>query len=158
MSQGLCKNTLITQTVNNLSEVCVRVLTGVDPDAALRAANEEAASIFLQMRCDELLLTLRVLLCGGGETHLWDQRFGPHPPPSHHDRTVYAVGTFSLTAQTWSLQHCATSHILLSIWTFPSTTTALQDTYYRVYFACILPIQVIILHNLCWYLCIYCSA
>lgn len=76
----------------------LRVLTGVDSDAALRAADEEAGSIVLQVRHDGLLLPLRVLLRGGGEAHLWDQRFGPHPPTSRHHRTVHAGGTFGLPA------------------------------------------------------------
>lgn len=75
-------------------------LTGMDTDAAVRAGDEEAGSIFLQMRRHKLLLTLRVLFCGDGEAHLWDQRFGSHSPTRCHDGTVHAVGTLRLTAST----------------------------------------------------------
>lgn len=73
-------------------------LTGVDADAALRAADEEAGSIFLQVGGGRLLLTLRVFLSGGGEAHLWDQRFAAHPAASVPDWIVHAAHPLSLAA------------------------------------------------------------
>lgn len=73
-------------------------LTGVNADAAAGAADEEAGSIFLQVRCGCWLLRVRVFLCGGGEAHLWDQRLGPHPPSLQEDGTLCTVSTFGLTA------------------------------------------------------------
>lgn len=68
---------------------------------------------------DGLLLALRVLLCDGGETHLRDQRFGPHPPSSHHDGTFHAVRTFSLKAdgtQTIILLYSLYLYIYMGVW------------------------------------------
>lgn len=80
-----------------ISELREQILTGVNPNVALGAADEETGSVCLQLRCDRLLLTLRVFFCGDGETYLWDQGFSSHFPSRQHDGIVHAVGTFILT-------------------------------------------------------------
>lgn len=71
----------------------------MNADAAVRAADEKAGSIFLEMGSDKWLV-LRILLSGGGETYLWDERFGSYPSSIHYDRTLSTACTFTLTAGT----------------------------------------------------------
>lgn len=81
-------------------QIVMILLTGVNPNAALCAAYKEAAAVLLQIRCDGLLFTLRVLFCGGGEAHLWNQRLGLPLPSGHCDGTVCPVHILSLTVGT----------------------------------------------------------
>lgn len=70
----------------------------MNTDAAVGAADEEAGSIFLQIRGGRWLLRLGVFLRSGGETQLRDQRFGPHPTSVCHDGTLPSAPRFRLAA------------------------------------------------------------
>lgn len=93
----------------------------MNADAAAGAADEEAGSIFLQVRRGRWLVTFRVFLCSGGEAHLWDQWFGPHPTSTHDDGTLHAGPTFSLVAGQKRKRHLKHHFIL-------SSTVLSQDT------------------------------
>ena len=62
------------------------VLTGMNTDTALGAADQEAGTVLLQVRGGKLALAAVAavvgLVIGGAETHLRDQGLGPLSAPS----------------------------------------------------------------------------